>query len=214
MFELLLQLASVTADGSSVQINDVSNYTLAAHPRTGYGIFITGDFRVSSDPTAVEFAPYTPTTATNFLAKTPKNGRYSFKAYLFLQRGVEAPAEGDVQVYPVDQKLYKWVSGAWVLTTLQESLDKAKYTSAYLELPYLGYAYIYRNNINLEYIKAVKKEIDKGAEQNKLFYKRTSLDYVNSLIDGAEYNWALGFYNNFYQITVSLNNIIETGNLE
>jgi hypothetical protein len=60
----------------------------------------------------------------------------------------------------------------------------------------------------------VKGELEGGARRNRLFYKRTNVDYLISLIRGAEYKWGLGAYSEFYDIVESLTRIEETGTIE
>lgn len=210
MFELILLANTTTANGESLVLLDGSDWSLADELRTSFGVFVAGKFRVSSTPSEVSIETYNPLDATLWTATTPENGRYSFTAYAFLEKDVQVPSEGDVQIDTADGLLYQWASAAWVSITLEDAVTQEKwyYKSDVLEAPFLAHAYAYKNVLNLEYIKEVKKDIQNGAQQNKLYYKRTDLDYFSSLILGAEYNWAIGLYSNYYEIVANLNSII------
>jgi hypothetical protein len=213
MFELILLASTTSGDGTSLIITDGSDWGLAAFPRTAFGVHVKGEFRVAAAPTAVSIATYDPLDAVTWTASTPVNGRYSFTAYAFLEKDTEAPAEGDVHIDVTDGLLYQWISAAWVSITLDAAIaaGKAYVTSTVLDVPFLAYAYAYKNVLNLEYIKLVKNDISKGAQQNKMYYRRTDLDYFSSVVSGAEYNWALGLYSNYYEIVNNINAIISSG---
>lgn len=212
MFELILKASDTTQDGSSITITDESDWSLADALRDKFGVFIKGTFQVDETPSDVTITTYDPLVDDSWDASSPSNGRYIFTAYAFIEQNEVVPSEGDVQINATTGELFQWVSAAWVAITLDDAIaaDKAYYTSTPLDVPLLSYAYALRNDLNLEYIKQVKGDIEGGAEQNKLYYKRTDLDYVKALILGAEYNWALGLYSNFYQTVNNLNDIIES----
>lgn len=215
MFELVLIASSTTEDGKNVVISDLSDWSISAlADRAKYGVFLVGEFRTAETPSSVVLATYDALTVTEWTAETPQNGRYSFTAYAFILRDEVVPSEGDIHIH-TDGLLYQYVSAAWVEISLDDAItaDGQEYTSGVLEVPFLGYAYSYRNQLNLEYIKQVKKDISNGASQNKLYYKRTDLDYFGSLILGAEYNWAIGLYSNYYEIVANLEAIMESGNI-
>lgn len=209
MWEFLLQADSITNSSGNLVFSDASDWSLAADTRDKFGIFVLGEYRLSADPSAVAIATYDALADDQWTATTPANGRYSFTGYAFYERDYVAPSEGDVQIH-TDGLLYQWVAAAWVSVELEDVLDKAFYTSTVLEVPFLSYAYEYKNKINLEYIKRVKNDVNNGGKQNKLYYERNDLDYFTALITGAEYNWSIDLYSNFYEITINLNDIITT----
>ena len=213
-FELKIQASTTLNGGAILQIEDVSVWADSSEGARGsYATFLTGSYRLSSELEEVSINPNEPESDLSWDVNTPKNGRYSFTAHAFYIKDTVVPNEGDVHYDPVADELVRWVSAAWVATTLEASLNDTIYTSGVLEVPYLSYAYSYSNLLNLEYIKQVKHDIQNGAQQNKLYYKRTDLDYFKSLITGGEYNWALGLYSNFYEITINLNSIIASGQI-
>ena len=163
----------------------------------------------------VEIATYDPLDAVEWTAEIPQDGRYSFSSYAFLEKDTEVPVEGDVHIDIIDGLLYQWVSAAWVYITLEDAVTagKAYYVGTVNETPILTDAYTYKAQLNLDYIKQVKSDIQGGAQQNKLYYERTDLDFFSSLILGAEYNWSIGLYSNYYEIVMNLNNIIASGTI-
>ena len=211
-FALTLLASTTSADGSSIIITDGSDWALADFARTAFGVHIVGTFQVDETPSAVTVSTYDPLDADSWTAETTLDGRYIFTGYAFLEKDTEVPVEGDVHIDITDGLLYQWVSAAWVAITLADAITAVKYyyVSAPLDIPFLAHAYIYRNTLNLEYIKKVKSDIQGGAQQNKLYYRRTDLDYFYSLILGAEYNWAIGLYSNYYEIVNNLTDIIES----
>jgi hypothetical protein len=212
-FELTLVASNTTGDGANLIITDGSDWAQADFPRTAFGVHVKGEFRILEAPTEVVIATYDPLDAVQWTAATPQNGRYSFTAYAFVEKDTEVPAEGDVHIDITDGLLYQWVSAAWVLITLDAAITagKAYYTSPVLDVPFLAYAYAYKNVLNLKYIKQVKNDISKGTQQNKMYYNRTDLDYFSSIILGAEYNWAIGLYSNYYELVNNINSIISSG---
>lgn len=213
-FTPLLQVASLSPDGSVLTLTDISNYADAAYPRDSYGLFIEAILQGTSENTNVELLPFDPISESSFSAVIKSNGRYVFTMYLFLLKSIATPVEGIVCYDAVSGKLVKYTNAAWVEITFETAKVDALYSKIALITPVLGIAYAHKNLINLEYIKAVKKEISKGAEQNKLFYKRTDLDYFSALIDSAEYNWSLGNYYNFQEIVEELDKIIATREID
>jgi hypothetical protein len=208
-FELLLETGSISNDGAILAINDASVWADSTEgARTSYGVFLEGVYKLSATPAPVVTAPEEPLTDVTWNATMIGDGRYTFTAYAFLTQVVadfNVPTEGDLSV-SASGGLQQWVSAAWVAVNLVDHLNDAVYVGV-LEVPYLAYAYAYKNVLNLDYIKQVKGDIAGGAEQNKLYYKRTDLDYFNALIDGAGYNFALGLYTNYYEIVINLNDI-------
>jgi hypothetical protein len=208
-FELLLETGSISNEGANLEVNDASIWADSDEGARGsYGVFVLAQYRISSTPVAVAVTPVTPLTDVTWGIVTGSDGRYTFNSYAFLTvAATTAPVSGDVAVDTDD--LLKMYNGAtWDVVDLADHLDDAVYVGV-LEVPYLAYAYTYKNQLNLEYIAQVKGDIVNGAEQNKLYYKRTDLDYFAALIDGAGYNWALGLYSNYYAIVNNLDDIRE-----
>jgi hypothetical protein len=206
-FELLLETGSISNDGANLAINDVSVWADSDEAaRNQYGVFVIGNYRVSSTKVAITVSPEEPLTDIVWDAVTAADGRYTFDSYAFLiEANVPAPNEGDLSVSATGD-LQQWQTGAWVTVQIADHIASAVYTGV-LEVPYLAYAYTYKNQLNLEYIAQVKGDIAGGAEQNKLYYKRTDLDYFSALIDGAGYNWALAAFSNYYEIVKNLDDI-------
>lgn len=215
-FNLTITASSILQEGQKLQITENSVWTDSAlGARNKYGVLIKGEYRLSDTPTVVEFDVYDPTINTIFLALSPANGRYSFTAYAFIQKGAAVPAVGDVQLDSADNLLYSWDGTVWTEVPFDSTSQAlAAYSSTVLEVPLLSYAYAYRNILNLDYIEQVKYDTEHGAEQNKLYYKRTLLDYFYAMILSAEYNWTIDSYFNFYQLTINLNNMIKSGKIE
>jgi len=214
-FELKLLADSILNEGANLLLTDGSDWAQADFPRASFGVFVTGEFRMSSTATDVEIATYDPLDAVEWTAEIPQDGRYSFSSYAFLEKDTEVPVEGDVHIDTIDGLLYQWVSAAWVYITLEDAViaGKAYYVGTVNETPILTDAYTYKAQLNLDYIKQVKSDIQGGAQQNKLYYERTDLDFFSSLILGAEYNWSIGLYSNYYEIVMNLNNIIASGTI-
>lgn len=208
MFELLLETDNVLTNGA-LTINEASDWTASDKgARNQYGVFLKGDFRISADASNIPLTPdpLTPLTDITWEATMGVDGRYTFTAYAYLtEANVPAPNEGDLSVSAAGA-LQQRQSAAWVVVPFEEHLADAVYTGV-LEIAYLPESYIYKNQLNLEYIQQVKGDIAKGAEQNKLYYKRTDLDYFSSLIDAAGYNHALALWSNYYEIIANLTDI-------
>ena len=216
MFEFLLQTDFITNDSGNLVIKDITDWTLGVDLRDKFGLFIKGEFRLDATPSVVVFAIYDPLVDDSWTATTPQDGRYSFTGYAFYERDYVVPADDDVQIH-TDGLLYQWDLGMtqWDLISLDDAVaaGKAFYTSTILEVPFLSYSYTHKNVLNLTYIKQVKNDIQHGAEQNKLYYKRTDLDYFSALITGTEYNWSIALYSNFYEGVKNLTDIITTGQI-
>lgn len=216
MWEFLLQADYITNDSGNLVISDISDWSLAADTRDKFGLFVLGEYRLSATPSDVTFAVYAPLIDDSWTATTPANGRYSITGYAFYERDYVVPADEDVQIH-TDGLLYQWDLGltTWNLISLEDAVaaGKAFYTSTVLEVPFLSYAYTYKNKINLDYIKQVKNDIQGGADQNKLYYKRTDLDYFSAMITGTEYNWSIALYSNYYEGVINLNDIINSGQI-
>ncbi len=213
-FNLSIQTTAILQSGGKLQINDVSDWTQADHLRASYGLLIKGEYRIQEDPTVVDIDVYDPLIDSVWFANTTIDGRFSFAVYAFIKKGVEVPEVGDVEMDPVDGLLYQWDGAAYTEVQLDDVMAKASYTSTLLDVPFLAYSYHYKNLINLQYIKNVKNDTDRGTEQNKLYYSRQSLDYFTALILSAEYNWSIDLFNNYYQIVLQLQEIINSGNVE
>jgi len=206
-FELLLATGSISNEGANLAIDDVSVWADSAEgARSSYGVFVTGSYRLSATSSPIAVTPEEPTTDVSWSAVTNADGRYTFLGYAFLTVAVTtSPVNGDIAVDTDD--LLKMYNGAtWDIVDLADHIGDAVYSVTF-EVPYLAYAYTYKNQLNLEYIAQVKYDILNGADQNKLYYKRTDLDYFAALIDGAGYNWALGLYSNYYGIVENLDDI-------
>jgi len=207
-FELKLATGSISNEGAILAINDASVWADSTEgARTSYGVFLEGDYRLSATPLPVATAPEEPLTDITWDATMGVDGRYTFVAYAFLTVAAYAGGmiSGDVAV-DTDNLLKMYNGATWDAVDLDDHIVDAKYMGT-VEVPFLNAAYAYKNVLNLEYIKQVKGDIAGGAEQNKLYYKRTDLDYFNALIDGAAYNFALGLYTNYYEIVNNLNDI-------
>lgn len=212
-FEFKNIAASIANDSANLIIEDASNWDEEPRPRTSFGVYVEAEYRLSSTPSDVDITTYDPLTDTSWILDSPANGRYTVNSYAFLQRGVEVPSVNDVEIY-TDGLLYQWDGAAWNAISLEDAVTAEKYVYTHtLEVPFLAYAYAYKNEINLEYIKQVKSDINNGVQQNKLYYKRTDLDYFSSLITGAEYNWSIALYSNYYEIVINLNNIMDSGQI-
>lgn len=213
-FELTLQATAISADGQSLTVSDVSVWADSANPRVDHALLIEGSYKLSATPSDVAISAYDAATVIDWTALTPQDGRFTFTAYaFFIKGGAHAPISGDVQWDDTAQELQQYNGATWDSVVLADVKAKAVETSADLEVPGLSQAYIYRNQINLTYVQEVKREIDGGAKQNRLFYKRLDLDYFISLIMSAEYNWSMGLYTEFYSIVTNLNSIVSTGKI-
>lgn len=208
--DLTLAVGTISNEGSILKIKDTSDWTQSiAGDRVSYGLLLTSEFRNQATPTPTLIYDNNMNEVSEWNTDTPANGRYSYRAYAFLTvAATPAPQEGDVRVLVLSNTLVRYEGTEWVPVELLDVLEQAEYTSEVLEVPYLYYAYAYKNVLNLEYIVQVRGDISNGVEQNKLYYKRTDLDYVNALIEGAGYNWALGLVSNFYNIVLNLDKII------
>lgn len=214
-FKLTISTNSTSSDGNNIILSDSSIWAEADFPRINFGVFVLGKYQINETPVEVIPETYAALTSVEWTAPTIKDGRYLFTAYAFLVEGFGTLSEGDVRINATDGLLYKNVQFVWEPITLEEAIleEKYHYVSDVLDVPFLAHAYSFRNYLNLEYIKQVKSDVSKGAQQNKLYYQRTTLDYFYALILGAEYNWALGLYSNYYEIVNNLTDIINTKQL-
>lgn len=207
-FELKLVAGSITNEGETLIINDNSVWADSAEiARDQYGVLILAEYRIAvTAGTPVVSSDPLPLTDITWLLNTIGDGRYTVNSYAFLRVGVGAvPVTGDVRIQ-LDNTLVKYNGATWNVVLLEDEFTEAVYTGA-LDVPYLADAYIYRNQLNLEYIAEVKGDLAGGADRNKLYYKRTDLDYFSALITGAGYNFALFLFSNYYEIVVNLNDI-------
>lgn len=214
---LIIAVDGISFDGSILNIKDITDYgTLTNTDRSSYGLFFDATFQDSADAQQITVTSGSPDVVDEWSVELVNDGRIKAQAFLFPIIGeTNIPlAVGDVRMDVSNKNLYEWVNSSWRVTTLEASKDKSYKTSNLIDIPVLNNAYAHKNTLNLEYIRAIKNEVDNGAEQNKLFYRRTTLDYFVSLIQGAEYNWALSNFANFYEIVNTLNNITVTGKLE
>lgn len=186
-FNFNLGIDFSSSNNQKIIIRDESNWGEAPLPRSSYGIFIVAKLH-TRDTSLDVVKTYDPLADVTWELRSPNNGRFDIQGYAFPLKDDVVASEGVVAVSQTGA-LQKYSGGSWSSTTLASSLDKATYTSD-LGFPFLGYAHSYKNFLNLKYIKEVKKDVGNGAEQNKLYYKRTNLDYFSSLILGAEYNWS------------------------
>lgn len=215
-FNLSIKVEELLQTGGLLKITDESDWSESAlTARNLYGVIIQGEYRMSDTPEEVVINSYDPITAIEWLAEAPANGRYSFAVFAFIQKDEVVPAVDDVHIDPADGLLYQWDGTDWGQVDLDIDIkSKAAYVSDVLEVPMLSYAYAYKNVLNLDYIKRVKRDTEHGVEQDKRYYSRTTLDYFTALILSAEYNWSIKLWFHFYQLTENLNRIIESGEID
>lgn len=206
---------SISNNGDTLMIKDISTGwgDTQLGDRNSYGMFLKAEFRLSEDPVSVTVGDVDPFSTVEWNLSTPKDGRYTVTAYIFPKRDLIMP-KGDTVGCHSDGKLYQWSGSEWVEIALEEAIDYAEEESSTIDIPLLSHSYAYKNVLNLDYIRKIKGYTSRGASRNKLFYKRNDLDYFKALITGAEYNWVIQAYNNFYSIVGELDNFIETGKID
>lgn len=216
MSTLTNSIESVVGAGDNLLVTDTTDWTqTSAGLRSEYGVYIQADYRLGSDPESIYMANASPLTAEDWIVPSLTDGRYSIKTFAFkIYDEAESPVEGMARV-SAEGVLIKYLDAEWVDAILADEIAAVSYayTSNTSEVPLLSHAYAYRNKLNLEYISTVKNDIVHGEHQNEMYYKRTTLDYFYGLILAAEYNWYQALYQNFYDITNNLNNILNTGKL-
>jgi hypothetical protein len=215
-FELILATGTISNEGGVLAVTDKSDWAQSIFgARTSYGIYLKARYYITSTPNNVGYdvnIPQTNVTWNVYMSRG--DGRYSFTALVFptIESYAGAEVNGDLGYYADPQggaqnQLRQYDGANW--DTQVSELDhegSAVYTDI-LEVPYLALSYTQKNIMNLAYIKQVKNDIDRGVDQNKMYYKRTDLDYFNALLDGAGYNFALALYSNYYAIVENLNDI-------
>ena len=211
--DLIAEFGSISSDGATVQILDRTDWGTAPIARGDLAIIGKGDFISEiGEKTYVEFIVGDPISDTEFRSNIPQDGHYEFTLYAF--DTIEAAAgsyTGGTPYYNVAEgKFYIYTTE---LEDLESPFTEALHSSNVIEVPLLSKAYTYKNKLNLDYVALVQGDLSKGVRQNKMYYSRRDLDYFTALIQGAEYNWALALYSNFYDIVDKLNKITQTGKL-
>ena len=212
-FELKLKLETQDLQGHSITVVDDSDWSLLnPEGREDYGVFVDAIYyTVEGEKRHYVNPGIDPGVDSSWESPVLQDGRFGFTAYAFKSLSLlGSPREGDVAYDPGTKGLVKYTGGAWFITTFYESLDKAHITGVMLDLPILMYSENYRNRLNLEYIRIFRDDYINGEKQNKLYYKRSTLDYVNSLIEGAKYSWAIKVFMSYINIVSSLNEMKAT----
>jgi len=210
-FTFNLTATTLNSISNLLTVTDESVWTDSLNGRNEYGVFIKTEYRNSSTPEIIEFSNISPFTVTSWDILVEIDGRYSILVYAFNKKDIlVTPAEGDV-VVDVDNLLYIYTND-WVLTTLEDVLDKAVY-SGVLEVPVLHHIYNYKNSLLLSYIKQMKQNLATSDFVTDAAYNRIELDYVSALVASLLYNWALSTWVNFYALINNTNSIISSGKL-
>lgn len=212
-FELKIQEQFISGDGLSLGIIDISDWT--QETRANYALLLLAN-KIEADLTEVKLGVTSvdPMTDDDWAVVLQGDGRVNATAYAHLLGvSTDVPVEGTVNYLTDTEVLSTFDTGVWREATDEEAIASAVYTSNLLNLSVLVSAYNYKNKLNLQYITQVKNDLASGVKQNELYYKRTSLDYVSSLIAGAELNFGLELYTIYYNIVDNLNLIVSTGKL-
>ena len=210
---LKIEATSITADGSLLYIRDDSNWGVEPHDALSLFIFTR---RIYSATEFVELPSACISTVLNadWAIDVDTDGRVEVIMYAYTQAisTNTMPVNGTIKFLTDLNILAEVIAGAWVeITDVVHAIDEAPYVSNELNISVLQRAFKYKNDLNLEYIALVKNDLAHGAVQNELYYKRSELDYVNSLISGAEYNFNLELYTIYYNILNNLDTIRTTG---
>ena len=222
--DLKIEVQSINSAGTELTIKDVSPWT--ENPDEGsddVGVVLFTDNHLTGEPTDIKLVPgASGTVEPTWIVPISKDGRITVNIWSFDRVEYSGTPEestmvpgsltGDLKFAIHDETFREWTGVEWVRVEGLSVLAYENYTldKSSLEVPVLIEAYKYRNLINLDYIKKVKQEISHGAQQDQLFYLRTEVDYFAALLRSAEYNWALGLYENFSEITENMNSIINT----
>jgi hypothetical protein len=181
--------------------------------RSDYGVFLEVFRDTSADPEYTTSEPNNidQTVTNEWTVTSERDGKYDNTLYGFLEKTlITTPVEGDVGYNKQDNRLEEFVGGVWVEVELALAKDRAKLKGLVVYVPVLMFSENYQNRLNLEYITTFRNDVVNGAKQNKLYYKRSSLDYCTGLIRGAKYAWEIGVASTFINIVESLNTIILT----
>lgn len=212
-FELLIKENNISGDGKSLGIDDVSDWSQSL--RTNYALITLANY-IPADLEAdvLEVVGVDPETDAAWTVVLTKDGRIQVTCYSYLKAvSTDNLTEGDVRYLTDLEVVEKYSGGTWIAIDIDEQIASAEETSNLLDLSILVEAIDYKNQVNLEYIAQIKSDLAHGAQQNELYYKRTDLDYINSLIVGAEYNFGLALFTIYYNIVENLNLIVSTGKI-
>lgn len=209
-FELKLKFAEQDLQCKNITIVDDTDWTIIPDPaftnRDDYGVFVYGVQQLASS--TLEHPVESVTPIDDCVWRTPilTDGKYDFIAYAFLTlHNSTNPAVEDVAYDVASDRLVEWDGTRWTPIELKDALEKAYIEGSLLSIPMLMYAQNYRDRLNLEYIRIFRDDYINGATQNKLYYKRGTLDYCTALIKGAEYAWAIGTVTPYINMVESLN---------
>lgn len=208
MFEIVLKAGNLINTGANLEILEVSDWSQSdLGDRGSYGVILLGEFFSSTEGMPIWVSPTDSLTTTTWILDVENDGRYKATAYVFKTVAASVnPQNGDYAL-DVNNILKQYDGAAWVVVVdLEAAYLEALYTGN-INIPILERAHGYKNLLNLQYIAQVKSDIAKGATQNKMYYKRSDLDYYNALLSGAMYNFAIEAFSNFYEIVVNLNDI-------
>lgn len=213
-FELIIQEQYVSEDGKTLGVKDISDWTQAV--RSDYAVVILANY-IPADlvPEPLEIVGSDPLTDAEWgIILNGSDGRIQATGYAIRKGQSDVlVAEGAVRYLEDLAYIGYQESSVWREATEAEAIAGAEYTSNLLDMSVLMNAYTYKMQLNMDYITKVKYDLANGAKYNELYYKRTDLDYVSSLIAGAEFNFGLALYTLYYDIVANLDSIVSTGKL-
>ena len=210
--ELKIEATSISTDGAYLYVRDITNWTSELHPklhlflyaRRVVNIVDTSELSVGCNVNLID---------GEWVISVSADGRIEILMYAYESALLsDVLPEGTIRWITGENLLMKVISGVWTeVTDSQEAVEAAEYTSSILNISVLQRAIHYKNTLMMKYITKVKDDLAHGEDQNELYYSRYALDYIDSLIKGAEYNFGLALYTIYYDILANLETIITTG---
>ena len=223
--DLQVVIEGVSSTGESLKFKDATVWPIdtlgVSRDRDEFAMFVSLKY-IGPKEYSIDVAYETPhpimhpnIPGDTWVANIAKDGPYQVTEAIFeLLDPTGNYALGDVVYNTTTHNLVQMTTSGWEVVTLEYALEKAKeYTRVEVKVPILSRSYIYKNRVNLEYLEQVKHDLGSTSNQNKLYYTRSNLDFVASAISGAEYNWALGNFINFADITENLTRVMENDNI-
>ena len=213
-FELKLELTSMDISNKVFTLTESSDWATAPPSpptRAEWGIMLEAfqDTKEGLQPIGFITDGDNLTETTKWLVEARKDGKYLCNAYMFPELAFfTTPVADDIAYDKGTDTLVKYDGTVWSVVELVDVKDEALHSQKDIDIPVLMYSENYQNRLNLEYISTFRGDVVNGTPQNKLYYKRSALDYCRSLLDGARYAWEAGAEGSFINITDSLTELM------
>lgn len=199
---LNIEPSGISSDGKTIKLSDATVWT-QEDPRENYILIV--DYQVLGNSTS---SPSRLNGGLEGLNKSywdfPVNidGRciIRYAAYPIKTEESSSGITYDQEL----QSLAKFDGEVWNPITPEEALEEE---SQEFNLPFLYQVRKFKMAEHMKFVHAVSNLKSRTENRDFVFSKRNDLDYINALIIGAEYNFALGLYAPFYEIVDLLTTI-------